>query len=273
MADAPVNRREIRVIGMSRSGNHAIMQWITAQQPGRWLLLNCCEGKQNPFTSARPLPGGDCSQSSYSHDVQQERPGSFSSKELLIFNHEDSFLAHACSDEYEQRHDEWVGPSEERIDLLLLRDPFNLFASRFNRRGYAVKVAAALRIWKQHARQFLGDINRLTQRPVLVSYDHWFCDREYRRRLAADLGLPGSDAGLQRVATCFGGSSFDGLDYDGRAQQMPVLTRWQRLADDPTFASIFDEQTIELARRAFGDIDEIAPWLEAETAVRARGAA
>lgn len=272
MADGIVNRREIRVIGMSRSGNHAIMQWITAQQPGRWRLLNCCEGKQNPYESARPLPHGAPAESNYDFPLQEERPGSFSSKDLLIFNHEDSFLGHACSDIYEQRHDEWVGPSADRVDLLLLRDPFNLLASRFSRRGQMVKVATALRIWKQHARQYLGDIDRLTQRPVLVSYDHWFTDAAYRRRIAADLGLPGSDAGLQRVASCFGGSSFDGLDYDGRAQEMGVLHRWKRFARDPAFTAALDEQTIELAQRAFGEIAELAEWFSAEPAV-SRGAA
>lgn len=275
MAGAIINQREIRLIGMSRSGNHALMQWITAQHPGRWLLLNCCEGKQNPFASARPLPSGARTEASYRHELEQERPGSFTRKDLLIFNHEDSFLGHACSDIYEQRHDAWVGPSAHRIDLLLLRDPFNLFASRFRRRaggGEMMKAATALRIWKQHARQYLGDIDRLTQRPVLVSYDHWFADPACRRRIARDLGLPGRDTGLQRVATCLGGSSFDGLTYDGRAQQMNVLRRWQRYTDAPSFRAVFDDQTLQLAHRAFADIPELAPWFEHEPA-QSRGAA
>jgi hypothetical protein len=31
---------------------------------------------------------------------------------------------------FEQHHDQWVGASWQRYDVLILRDPFNLFASR-----------------------------------------------------------------------------------------------------------------------------------------------
>lgn len=254
----PVNRREIRVIGLSRSGNHAVVRWIASRTEGRVCFLNCCEGKQNPFESARALSSGAVTEASYAIDLERERRGEFSRKDLLIFNHEDSFLAHACSGVYEEHHDEWVGVSGERIDLLLLRDPFNLIASRRRRRGTLVKAPAAMRIWKQHAREFLGRGRRRNQRRVELSYNHWFADPDYRESVAAELGLAAGEGSIDRVADCFGGSSFDGMTFDGRARDMRVLERWRHDWDDPTFHATFDAQTVELARDIFGEMPQLA---------------
>jgi hypothetical protein len=55
MAGRHLNRVEIRVIGMSRSGNHAIIDWVLSQARGRMCFLNCAEPGTNPFRSARPV--------------------------------------------------------------------------------------------------------------------------------------------------------------------------------------------------------------------------
>jgi hypothetical protein len=49
------NRNEWRAVGMSRSGNHAIIQWLLAQAKGRTCFLNCTEPKNNPFARPRCL--------------------------------------------------------------------------------------------------------------------------------------------------------------------------------------------------------------------------
>lgn len=250
-----VNRREIRVIGMSRSGNHALINWIRAQADGRVCFLNCTEGKTNPFESARPL--GEAPDSGYEanydgFDLAAERAGEFSRKDWLVFSHEDSFLGHACSDIFERHHDEWVGSSEQRYDVLLLRDPYNLMASR-RRVGFAENSEKlSLRIWRQHARQFLGETKRLQGKPVPVSYNRWCVDADYRRQIAGQLDLDFSDAGKKKVASCAGGSSFDGLAYDGEADRMPVFERFHHYLDDPSFAELFDDKTHRYAEEIFG---------------------
>jgi hypothetical protein len=259
-----VNEREIRLIGMSRSGNHAVARWILNGSRGRTCFLNCCEGRSNPFETARPLGSGavaECHDPRFS--LGSERCGRFSRKDLLLLSHEDSFLARACSDEYERHHDGWVGRSRRRIDVLLLRDPFNLFASRLRRRESMMPIASSLRIWKQHAREHVGARRRyLRHDPVLLSYNRWFASAGYRASVARRLGLRGGGAPLQQVADCLGGSSFDGAAYDGRASEMRVLERWREMMHDPAFRAIFDAETIELARAAFGDCRELGPWFE-----------
>ncbi|MEZ4727208.1 MAG: hypothetical protein R3E79_08760 [Caldilineaceae bacterium] len=130
-----VNQRELRIIGMSRSGNHAIIHWLLNQATGRTCFLNCVEGKTNPFVSARPLQSGGIPYAvNYpTFNWDSERRGKFSPKDLLIHSYEDNFLGYVCHPVFEQHHDQWVGPSRQRYDVLILRDPFNLFASRLRR--------------------------------------------------------------------------------------------------------------------------------------------
>ncbi len=250
-----VNENEIRIIGMSRSGNHAIIQWIQAQARGRVCFLNCTEGKTNPFVTARPLEDDVCCQTNYDpFFLTAERQGRFSRKDYLINSHEDSFLAYACSDAYEEFHDTWVGPSRNRYDILILRDPYNLFASRRYAGMAENSEQTALRIWKQHARQFLRKIRRLKHNPVLINYNRWSQEKAYRGKIAEQLGLTFTDACKEKVARCYAGSSFDGTRFDGQADRMRVLERWRHYRDDPGFWAVFDEDTHAMSRKIFGDV-------------------
>jgi len=249
-----INGKELRLIGLSRSGTHAITHWIKQQANGRICFLNCAEGKTNPFHSARPMENGKVYWVNYDNfDIQRERESRLSEKDFLIYSYEDSFLGHACSDTFEQWHDQWVGASRERLDVLVLRDPFNLFASRLKRPGGMVQPEIAIRIWQQHARQWWR-VRALKQRPVLIAFNHWLADRDYRRVVARRLGLTFTDAGKDHVPGVFGGSSFDGRAYDGRAHEMRVLERWRWFIDDPRYRSLFDELTLELSRGIFGEL-------------------
>lgn len=252
-----VNQRELRVIGMSRSGNHCIINWILRQVNGRSCFLNCAEGKTNPFITARPLASGAAFKINYDgFDIDRERAGLFSDKDYLIHSYEDCFLGYACGDRFEADHDAFVGRSARRFDVLVLRDPFNLFASR-RKMGVGMPEATALRIWKQHAREFLGVRRYLRHAPLSISYNRWAACRDYRRAIADRLGLAFTDDGVDEVARCGGGSSFDGLRFDGRARGMPVSERWRHFAADPGYRRLFDRETVDLARAIFGDLPAI----------------
>ncbi|MEX0886888.1 MAG: hypothetical protein WD009_10665 [Phycisphaeraceae bacterium] len=252
-----VNGAEVRVIGLSRSGNHAILNWIYAQAPGRACLLNCVEGRLNPFATARPMEDGLPYRVNYpGFDPDAERAGRFSVKDWLIFSHEDAYLGNASSPEFERGHDALVGPSGRRVDVLVLRDPYNLFASRLRWGQCVISPGIAAQMWKQHAREYLGETRRLRHEPVLISYNRWVRDRDYRRRLARRLGLTFTDAGVREVAGCNGGSSFDGMRYQGRAHRMKVFERWRAYIDEPGFRRPFNEEVTELAREAFGPMPE-----------------
>lgn len=251
-----LNKLEVQICGMSRSGNHAVTNWVWAQTRGRKLLLNCAEGKTNPFLSCRPMDiDRDCGWKAHPHiDMEEERAGRHCRKDLLIHTYEDSWLRHAFSDDLQRRHDSWLGRSECVIRIVVLRDPFNLFASR-RKIGAALPRNTARKMWKQHARQSLEDAAaaRVACEPLVVLYNKWRTDSAYRRKIASAIGIAFTDAGFDSVPTCMGGSSFDGTAFDGRASQMATLERWRAYADEPEFRRIFDAEMKEMSAALFGE--------------------
>lgn len=245
-----------RIVGLSRSGNHAIIDWVLNQLPGRWTFLNCVEPKTNPLLSARPRDDGRCFLAS---DPGLAPAGSLPQGPLppqdhVVFSQEDTFLAPALGPAATARQEAGLGAAAERRDIIILRDPFNLFASRRRFGLQWVTERTTLRIWKQHARACLGE-RRYGGGPVLpILYDAWLRDGDYRRATAEALDLPFREPDLNRVAPCGGGSSFDGYAFDGQAARMNLLDRWRHYAEDPSFWALFDAETQGLARRLFGPL-------------------
>lgn len=254
MTPPVVNGQVMRIVGMSRSGNHAIINWITQQLTGRWCFLNCVEPKTNPFDTARPMDDGRVHDGNIpAFDLEAERAGRHSLKDHLLFSQEDSFLNPALGPATTAIQDAATGGSLRRLDLLILRDPYNLFASR-RRAGYQViSDQTSIRVWKQHAKAYLGEIRGIDDRLVPVSYNRWVRDQDYRRALATTLGLQFTDAGFNSIAACGGGSSFDGLGFDGRANQMHLFERWRHYHHDRQFWRLFDSDLRRIAARAFPD--------------------
>ena len=108
--------------------------------------------------------------------------------------------------------------------------------------------------WRAYAREFLGETCFLPADTVKVSFNAWFSDENYRRRLAEELGLEHADRGIDEVSSDGGGSSFSGQDFQNRGRDMAVLDRWRHFIDDPNYVAAFDEETVELSRKIFGDV-------------------
>jgi hypothetical protein len=166
----------------------------------------------------------------------------------------------------------WLGGAGRRLDLLILRDPFNLLASKLKwaygdverpSKPSLDEVSEARALWKVHAREFLGETDHLTDL-VTLSYNDWFLHRSYRDRKAAEIGFRNEDKGLSKVARwgpTLSADSFDGLRFDGRAQDMKVLERWRRFADDEFFRELVaDAELHRLSALIFGalpGVDEL----------------
>lgn len=243
------NRQVVRFVGLSRSGNHAVIGWVLQQITGRWCFWNCVEPKQSPAASARPMDDGRRVVAA-DVDPEAEVEGPTVAKDWVLFSQEDTFLGPALGAEATRVQEEAVGRSHARTDVIILRDPFNLMASRRRLGCSAISEVTALRIWKQHARAVLQ--RRAAGGPVAgILYPLWARDAGYRRAIAAQLGLCGAETTIDRVASCGGGSSFDGLTFDGRASEMPVLDRWRHFAEDASFWALFDPQVRALCDQLF----------------------
>ncbi|MEX2404784.1 MAG: hypothetical protein WD625_11670 [Balneolales bacterium] len=261
--------KEFRFVGLSRSGNHAIINWTINQLDGRYCFLNCAEPKYNPFETARPLGEGA---KTYITNIPlfnpvKEQQGEFSKKDYLLYSHEDCFLGSLNHSMFRENRECWVGPAEVWKDLLVLRDPFNLFASRIKSgliqghyTHYGVRPISThtlKRIYKQHAREFLGEKRYLKNR-VLINFNKWTADKEYRKAVAEKLRITFSDKGFKEVSEVAGGSSFDGIKLSGQANKMKLHNRWKEFASDESFWSLFDVELVELAREIFGDIPPVS---------------
>jgi len=257
------NELEIRVLGMSRSGNHAVIQWILGMTPRPAAFLNCAEGKTNPFKTARPMLEGEPDGPFASVWLADSGDPPPARRATLIHSYEDAFVRHAFSTAFENHHDEWVGGSTVRRDVVILRDPFNLFASRLRAFGPGSISPAAARIWRQHARPFLGKPHAGPRKPVLINFNRWASDLRERRRIARELELEFNDAGRWLVPPVAGGSSFDGQKHHDHPERMRLADRWKTYAADPRFTEAFDERLIHDARALYDLPAELKDWLDA----------
>lgn len=268
MPEPYINGVEFRLASLKRSGHHGFLNWLFRQCPGTSIcFLNNAVPNANPFMTQN-----------FSHleqyrledhyDLLAEAGGRLTIKDYLIYCYEDWPLDHVFSDRFERYHDHLVGASSVRYDLVILRDPFNCFASRLKQwwQGWMHEQFPALntpagreecvRLWKAFANEYLRKTAYRKHTPVDVNYNRWFTDRAYRQALAASLGLPFPDSGMNKVMYHGAGSSFDGLAFDGNAQNMRVLERWQQYRDNPLYLSLFrhDTELLDLASEIFPDM-------------------
>lgn len=255
-----VNGQSLFVAALQRSGHHALIQWIMINGPAPACFLNDCKPLTNPYSTANM----SCSLMP-NLNLQEELNGQFSWKALLICSYEDRDLRLLYPSWFTTAMTRWIGRSARSTNVLVLRDPYNMIASKYywSVRGARWRpspraIAALPAIWKAYAREFVG-LTSFVPAPVLrVTYNQWFTDAAYRRRLAAALGISAADEGREMVSR-WGpntwGDSFDNMDYDGHATGMKVLERWRYFADDEEFRKLVqDAELIELSHAIFGEL-------------------
>jgi hypothetical protein len=267
-----VNDKEIRVIGMKRTGNHAIINWIFAQVPEKKCFLNYVAPNKNPFISfhkqgtVTEFPQEDFYEK---FNLKAEQLGFFSRKKALIYSYEDDFLEDIASPVFEKNHDRWVGKSAARFELLILRDPFNLFASRLKLEARLDNVIAlrndrerktVIDMWKQYAHEMLNHTDILGENKVTVNYNKWVTDVRYRKKLAETLKIEFTDEKAKEVIPVGGGSSFD--QDSTSSENMKLFERWKHFRDDKLFRSLFDDrELLDLSDELFGEIPGVKEWL------------
>ncbi|MEO1093303.1 MAG: hypothetical protein AAFX01_00195 [Cyanobacteria bacterium J06638_28] len=253
-----VNETENRIVGLRRTGNHAITMWIKAQTPGASKHLNNLEPLVNPYRYKYEVLRDFYPQHQWA--IKQLEPfakGNFVPLERLLYSYEDHDLKRIVHPSFERKHDLYLGYTGKRIDVLIMRDPFNLFASRLKSKMFSVKNASrtVADLWLEYAREYLGETSYLPQERVCINYNTWSQEKDYRQEIAQKLGLEFTDEGRDQVSGCGGGSSFDSTAFQGQASQMPVLKRWETMAADPRFQNMLkDQQVWAYSERIFGSI-------------------
>ncbi|MEQ8465416.1 hypothetical protein [Coleofasciculus sp. E1-EBD-02] len=244
-----VNQKEIRVVGLKRSGNHAIINWIRKQHHGEVWHLNKIPVKRNPYRFL------------YEHypkeTLKQEAKGNFTKKDCLIYSYEDHALEQITDKEFDKKSELYLGESAIKYDVIILRDPFNMLASRFKKGYMKVKCPdrTLVELWISYAQELLEETQLLKNNKIVINYNQWFIDVDYRQQLAKQLNIKFSDAGFNDVKGQGGGSSFDGIAFRGKAAEMDILNRWKVFADQPQYQKLIDNTVLrDYSERIFGHI-------------------
>ncbi|NES07768.1 MAG: hypothetical protein F6K22_36255, partial [Okeania sp. SIO2F4] len=126
-----VNQKEIRVAGMKRTGNHAIINWVKSQHTGEVGFINNVVANENPYRYKYENLQDNFPEHKWAieHNRKQAQ-GNFIKRDCLTYSYEDFPLEQIAIDKFEHKHDLYLGKSAIRYDLLIIRDPFNLLASR-----------------------------------------------------------------------------------------------------------------------------------------------
>ncbi len=251
------NKLEIRVCGLQRSGNHAIINWIIGQHKEKKVcfLNNVRHGDYNPFYTAREIfvyniekfPDGQIYQQLISDDVNLLQNLQSIPKDLLVFSYEDDnnclkknteILNSFYSQEFSQKRTCYLGESEQRIDAIIIRDPYNFLASRLKRREQLTGIKdidTIVKFWKDIAQEAI----RLEENPepskIVFNYNRWFSDKKYRRQLSHKLGGTFDDSSTKVVSSIGGGSSFDGLNFSGDLKNSDIFSKWKKLFQLDTY--------------------------------------
>ncbi|MEL4896323.1 hypothetical protein [Crocosphaera sp. Alani8] len=176
----------------------------------------------------------------------------------FIYSYEDIYPNDERLQYFTEQYQNFIGLSLKRYEILILRDPYNLFASLIksnmidpSKEDYKTYI----NLYKAYAKEFIAapDFNGGLQR-IYLNYNHWFVDPKYRIHIAQNLGFESIGEAYNRVAT-MKGSSFDGLNLDHKAQEMKVLERWKEFQDNVFWQTIFqDAELVELSNEIFGEV-------------------
>jgi len=239
----PKTTRLVCTWGIRRSGNRVVAAWIANQyeppvhnpvNPSMDYLLKC-------HREGKPAEG---------HHKWQETV----TARVLPF--EDHKIESVAVVEPNRGFCRAIGESENTHLAVILRDPYNLFATRVKHyellspTGKWIDTRMATRQWVKYARAFTGDAE-LPEGTLCVSYNKFLADLSYRKEISKRVGGTFDDSSLDIVDDNGGGSSFDGTEYNGSGREMPVMERWRIYADNKAFRSLFTKEIRELSKEIF----------------------
>jgi len=189
----------ICVYGLQRSGNHAVIDWMAS------LLIDT-------------IYFGDQDHTIFFDLKKLDEILITSDKNNFIFSFEDSIkhspepsspllstVANFPAEEY---------PNTSIRDIHILRDPYNLWASRLA--GHARTAHGGVGLtsdpsWEAFRRNWICFTDQFAKDPTsFILFNRWRKDREYRKKICASLGGKYSETTMNTVSRQGGGSSFQG---------------------------------------------------------------
>lgn len=235
------SKHTINLYGIQRSGNHAFIDFLMRNAQGKALLLNDIGIGQHPKNAAI------------------KKMASGRGKEPLIIASRENFQR---SDLILEEQPKLYGNISKHHNIILIRDPFNLFASYYSwnfRQGIFFREKEAFRVkiialWKEYARLYLDWEKAGDPSNIVVTYNEFTADEKYKKDLAKKLDLKVKEINSEEVPNFGGGSSFYGTE-NIKGDKNGYNQRFLKFVEDENFRKIFqDEELIDLSREIFGII-------------------
>ena len=213
----------LRVYGMRRSGNHAIINWIMRNAPGgNGIFLNDCRVGGDPVSSSQ---GVSVFENAAEADIGGLRRKLRRAGEapFAVISYEDRMPPDAPKPLY---------AAPETL-VVIYRSFLHWSASLLRKiqgnEGYGPLDRA--RIMGRAVCTYGDMLARIDADDIVpLCYDDWTQDAAYRKAALGRLGLPGEDLGLGAVQRYGGGSSFQGKTAE--ASDLATTQRAAAMADD-----------------------------------------
>lgn len=221
------------ILGVKRTGNHAIINWLYKMIPNYVHLNNM---RLSDFTVTNydkyltVLPVTE----NYVDNCWTK----FNCSNNLIISFENANV---------QDTTKLINKFCEQIQIkpviiLIYRNPYNALSSIwkiYNKNQQILNKHIKLLI--DYGHDFLNnDMQRMN-----ILYDKWFKDITYRKSLSKKLSLQFDDSNFDKIFL-HGYSSFDGYLYKNDASKMDVLNRYDNFLNDSVFQDILQKHKTEL---------------------------
>jgi len=252
------NGRVFVTIALNRSGQHAILNWLSHNLQST-IHLNHCAFMRRDF-QMMPLPqggrfityhNGARIDSGCLASETDKRPLDSCLEALqmnklqnnLIYSFEEISLKNVFLKKFIHRYKPTI--------LLILRDPYNCLASLFRHHGERSSIAD-LKAKKDRLVMYLEqalNIENLLEYPVVsIDYGKWICDDNYKQIFLEKVGqsnLSINNKDIYEVQPFGGGSSFDGQSIDYHTLRERVFERWKNYKDNQDYKTLLHDDKLE----------------------------
>lgn len=257
------NEYEFRIFGLRRSGNHMLVASI----------MSCFDKNEvyyfNDVSNPLSILNLNRTPRKYYHEGDTHYFNLLSSKLVnkeMYINFQKIQFKKCIIQTYEDQDLEIIdkinmqsiGQSKYKYNILILRDPFNLFASRMKHlekfhTNYLSINNKIVKLWKQYAREFLDETNILGEIKIVINYNKFIIDKEYQKEILNKLNLPFEKFNCNTILNFGNGSSFSGIK---KIEDKNIYNnRWKHYINNPKFKYILqDKELNELSNRIFGNI-------------------
>lgn len=223
------------LFGMRRSGNHLAINWILGQVPGCAVFYNNIRQKVHPF---------DVGMREFRVRFPNTRP-------KIILSYEDLTAAEIMEGPLPEFLADRVSRHDVRVQTgVILRDPYNLFASRLKKWPERFATDTDIRrqqeLYNSHAELALSPVSVFGDAPVVpILYNPLVADPAYREKLSHKLYIRSGSMGLDEVPLYGHGSSFDGYQTQGADVRAGVFDRWRSSSNDPKFRAVTADKHVQ----------------------------